>query len=72
MSEHHQPQLFEINNDAQENLYREMMMEYKGEIETMTVDQLNALKMEELETYSDTEARINLLNIEIENRSRGY
>lgn len=65
-----QPTLFEINNHPQVEMYQEMMREYKFELEVMTVEQLEALKMEELETYSDTEARINLLNIEIENRNR--
>lgn len=65
-----QPALFELEaGERQLTLQEVLMQEYEKEIADLTVEQLEALRFEELETLSDTENRIHRLNRLIDERN---
>jgi len=64
-----QPALFEIER-PELTLHEVLMQEYEQEVSTLTTEQLEALRTEELETLSDTESRVHLLNRIIDERQK--
>lgn len=60
--------LFEMECDREPSAREVLMNEFQEECDTMTTEELFSLRQAELETLSDTESRIHILNGLIDGR----
>lgn len=63
-----QERLFEMECDREPTARELLMGEFRQECEAMTTEELVALRHAELDTLSDTESRIHMLNGLIDRR----